>query len=87
MDFILWARILFVWNVAGLVILAVLWAHLGNLFDKKSLLHPSWLHRKFHINYFGCGLLTLIFNLLCPIVTIIHWICEFFYFICTVGRE
>ena len=87
MDFVLLAKILFAWNVAGILILAILWVNLCDLLDKKSLLHPSWLYRKFRINYFGCGLLTLIFNLLCPVVSIIHWICEFLYFVCTVGRE
>lgn len=87
MYFVLWAKILLAWNLAGMLILAITWANLGDPFDKKSLLHPSWLYRNFRINYFGCGLLTLIFNLLCPVVSIIHWICEFFYFVCTVGRE
>lgn len=86
-ELALWIKILLVWNICGFTLLAILWAEWLCISDDKCLLHPVWLYRKFKVNYFGCGLLTLIFNLLCPVVSVVYWLWNFIYFICTVGRK
>ena len=86
-EFFYWVGILFVWNICGLMFLCMLCDNLSSILDDKCPLHPAWVYRKFKVNYFGCGLLTLIFNLLCPVVSIIYWLWNLIYFICTVGRK
>ena len=86
-ELALWIKILFTWNLVGFVFLGIFWANWLNPLDDNCLLHPCWLYKKFKINYFGCGLLTIIFNLFCPIISIMYWLWKFIYFICTVGRR
>ena len=73
----------------------IVWIILGGMFsffpfDTYSLLgsfeylNPFFLY-KYHsnLNWFGVACLTLLYNLLCPSVTIIYWFCK----LCTVGRK
>ena len=46
-------------------------------------LNPMWLYRNFKVNYLGCALLTVTYNLLCPLGAAYYWLI----YICTVGRK
>lgn len=48
-----------------------------------EFLNPIYVYKNFKVNYFGCTILTIIFNLICPLATICYW----FYKLCTVGRK
>lgn len=52
-----------------------------------AYLNPVWLYRNYRVNYFGAFLLTLVFNLINPLVTVIYWPCVFIKWITTVGRK
>ena len=82
-------------NTGELIILLVAWNVIGgmcslvpadkcSLFGTFSYLNPIFLY-DYHsnLNWFGVILLTLFYNLLCPVATIIYW----FYKLCTVGRK
>lgn len=73
--------ILFAWNLFGFIILGN-WVLEGPL-DFSHILTPTGLYKHYKINYFGCFLLTLLANLLCPLFTIGFW----FYKLCTIGRK
>jgi hypothetical protein len=45
--------------------------------------NPIWIYQHYRVNIFGCVLLTVVYNLLCPIGSIIYWL----YKLCTVGRR
>ena len=79
--------ILFAWNTIGLVVYAGIQLHATWNINDYQLLNPCEIYELWDVNYFGCVLLTLIFNLLCPIWTIIYWFSKFMKFICTVGRR
>ena len=65
-----------VWNCLGFTISL----YLGDWYE----INPKYIWRQYHnINIFGCIVLTIILNLLCPIVSIFYW----FYKLCTVGRR
>ena len=44
---------------------------------------PIWIYKHYKVNYFGTIFLTIVFNVLCPILTIGYW----FYKLCTIGRK
>ena len=46
-------------------------------------LNPMWLYSNFRVNYFGCALLTVLHNLLCPLGAAYYWLI----YVCTVGRK
>lgn len=50
-------------------------------------LNPVWLWKKYKVNIVGCFFLTILFNLLCPLISVIYWIIKFIGWICTVGRK
>ena len=65
-----------VWNFLGFMI--------GLSLDNWYEINPKEIWRQYHnINIFGCIVLTILLNLLCPIVSIFYW----FYKLCTVGRR
>lgn len=86
-ELALWIKILLVWNISGFFLLVILWAESFSLWDDYCLLHPYWIYKKFNVNYFGCGLLTMLVNLCCPFISVVYWSWKFIYFICTVGRK
>ena len=57
----------------------------GEMSSIKSFeyLNPMWLYRNFKVNYLGCALLTVMYNLLCPLGAAYYWLI----YICTVGRK
>lgn len=79
--------ILFMWNIFGFVIYAGIQLNATWNTDDYQLLNPREIYELWDVNYFGCVLLTLIFNLLCPIWSIIYWFSKLMKFICTVGRR
>ena len=52
-----------------------------------AYLNPVWIYENYNVNFFGAFILMLLFNLTCPVVTIIYWFCKFIKFICTVGKK
>ena len=80
------------WNIIGLLII---WSVLGlivfNIFGedtriddgKLDFLTPKWIYHNYEVNWFGAFCLTLLFNLMCPLMSIGFW----FYKLCTVGRK
>lgn len=49
---------------------------------------PIWLYRTHHkLNFLGVFLLTCVYNLISPLVSLFYWIVKFIIFICTVGRK
>ena len=79
--------ILFFWNMVGFVIYLGIQLTATMITKPYTLLNPCDVYKLWAVNYFGCALLTLIFNLLCPVMSIIYWLRKFIYFICTVGRR
>lgn len=69
------------WNLIGLVCMG----SSSNLGEVLSLwrLTPQGVYKHFRVNYFGCFCVTLVFNLLCPVLSACYW----FYKLCTVGRN
>ena len=75
--------ILVIWNIFG-GMLSLLPHELYSLRGSFDYLNPLFLydhHNK--LNWFGVICLTLLYNLLCPLITIAYW----FYKLCTVGRK
>lgn len=56
----------------------------GNVF--VCYLSPVWLYQNYRINYFGCLVLTVLFNIACPLLSIIYWACKLIKWLFTVGR-
>lgn len=48
-----------------------------------QFVNPIWIYRHYGVNVFGAIILTILFNLICPIGSICYW----FYKLCTVGRR
>jgi hypothetical protein len=55
--------------------------------DFLCYLNPIWIWKNYKVNIIGCILLTVLFNLICPIISIIYWIIELIGWICTAGRK
>lgn len=77
-----------VWSVMGFVILAMFCVEedADNFIANASscdFLNPIYIYESVNVNWFGCFWITLVVNLLCPVVTICYW----FYKLCTVGRK
>jgi hypothetical protein len=83
----LYVEVLLVWNVLGGLLLLKLWVDTFKPQDSNNILSPIWIYSEWKLNYFGAGIVCLIFNLLCPTFSIILWFCKFTKFICTVGRR
>ena len=73
---------LWLWNLIGVFILGITSDH-GECLSTWRL-NPIDIYQCFKkVNYFGCFWLTLLFNLICPVVSVCYW----FYKLCTVGRK
>jgi hypothetical protein len=75
--------ILCIWNLVGFFIVGMS-SHDLNL---GEFLNPIDIYYNTHLNIFGCIVLTTIRNLLCPLMSIIVWICLLVYWLMTVGRK
>lgn len=70
-----------VWNIFGFIALLVIpYSRDAEIIEIFS---PKHIYKNIKINWFGCLILTLFFNLLCPVFTVGWW----FYWLCTVGRR
>lgn len=76
--------ILFIWNIVGLLIVGGLSHDCSNLGEYLS---PVDIYHNTNLNIFGCIILTILRNILCPVMSIIYWIGKFFYWLMTVGRK
>ena len=77
--------VLFSWNVVGFIVFISLFTCVDyfNLADDFRVLNPIYIYKKIRVNWFGAACLTLVFNLICPVVSLGYW----FYKLCTVGRK
>ena len=66
--------ILLCWNFVGFLI--------GTCTTNLHL-NPKKIYELHSVNIFGCVVLTIMFNLFCPVFSIGYW----FYKLCTVGRK
>jgi hypothetical protein len=48
-----------------------------------EFVNPIWLYKKYKVNWFGAGLITILFNILSLPFAFCYW----FYKLCTVGRK
>lgn len=77
---------LVVWNIFGAFILLPIILRGNNYWDEyieMDTLNPIYIYEHTNCNIFGTICLTILVNLLCPIVSICYW----FYKLCTVGRK
>lgn len=51
--------------------------------DGFEFVNPIWLYKRFTVNYFGAGLLTILFNILFLPFACCYWL----YKLCTTGRR
>ena len=75
--------ILILWHILGGLLNFFLYKTYS-VFGSFEYLNPLFLY-DYHskLNWFGVICLTLLYNLLCPLITIINW----FYKLCTIGRK
>lgn len=80
-----WVLGIIVWNIFGLVIcVAIMLDEHDSYADFNwDKLNPLYIYRNTNCNILGCILLTILVNLLCPILSICYWV----YKLCTVGRK
>ncbi len=74
--------IIVLYNVFGLVA----FLPIASMFTRAygfEFINPIWLYKHTSVNVFGAIFLSIVFNLMCPIIAIIYWL----YKLCTVGRE
>lgn len=74
--------IMLCWNVSGLFAFAIT-QKITNTILIEDMIAPWGVYKHMDVNWFGAIVLTLVFNLLCPIISIGWW----FYWLCTVGRK
>ena len=78
--------IVIIWHIIGMVVLAcaIESSHgpLNNVVGAEFV-NPCWVYKNYRVNLLGALLLSLIYNLLCPLVSVCYWI----YKICTIGRK
>lgn len=77
----LWWEVLLLWTI----IHNFLGFGVGLCFrcDCFQFVNPKWIYQNYKVNKFGAIFLSIVFNLICPIGTVIYW----FYKLCTVGRR
>jgi hypothetical protein len=81
-----------IWNVVGFGILYCYEESSSVYICRNSgqfmpYLNPVWLWKNYKINVIGLLFLILLFNLLCPLLSVVYWIAVFIKWICTVGRK
>lgn len=56
-----------------------------NLTGSEGLefVNPIWLYKKYKVNWFGVGVIAIVFNILCLPFACCYWFCK----LCTVGRK
>lgn len=77
--------IFIIWNIGGALIVSALSADYNyNLYEYLS---PISIYHNTNLNVFGCIVLTVLRNILCPLMSIIYWIGVLLYWLMTVGRK
>ena len=71
-----------VWNLFGFIALLLI-PYSRDAEDFKEMFSPKSIYKNAEVNWFGCIVLTIFFNLLCPVLSGGYW----FYWLCTVGRN
>ena len=70
-----------------IILVAIVWHFLGfmTMLGMAEFWHldPKDIYEWHRVNIFGCIVLTILFNLCMPVVSVGYW----FYRLCTVGRE
>lgn len=74
--------IILIWNVIGLLVFAIIYQQINAILI-EDMIAPWGVYKHINVNLFGTIVLTLVFNLLCPVLSIGWW----FYWLCTVGRK
>ena len=77
----IWKALIFIvvtWNVVGFTVSMIAINSEG-----FEYVNPVWIYKRYRVNYFGAGVLCILYNLICPIGSICYWI----YKLCTVGRR
>ena len=79
----IWSILLVVWILIGGLFSSIP-CEVYSLFVSFEYLNPIFLYN-YHsnLNWFGVICLTLLYNLLCPLITIAYW----FHKLCTIGRK
>jgi hypothetical protein len=75
-------RIFIMWNYIGFCILFII-PYTRNVHRVEEIFNPKEIYNNTEVNWFGCIMLTILFNLLCPAMTIGYWL----RWLCTVGRK
>lgn len=70
------------WNLFGFVALTLI-PYSRDAADFKEMFSPKGIYENAEVNWFGCIVLMIFFNLLCPVLSGGYW----FYWLCTVGRN
>lgn len=78
--------LLIVWNLFGGLALLILSVNRSFPGYPAEMLRYEWLYDEFNVNGFGCALLTILFNAMCPLYTVGYWFVRTFKYLCTVGR-
>lgn len=50
-------------------------------------LNPIWLYKNYKVNVIGLLFLTLLFNFICPVISVFYWVVVFIKWMCIVGRK
>lgn len=74
--------IMLAWNFLGFVAITII-PYSRDANEICEIFNPSEIYKLLSVNKFGCAMVTIFFNLLCPIFAIGYW----FYWLCTVGRN
>lgn len=81
-DIILSVYLLILWSLLGLAALVTI-TYSRESHVPEEFLNPVHIYRYTSVNWFGCILLTLFYNLLCPMLSVGYWL----YKLCTIGRK
>ena len=81
-----YAIMLIIWNLFGGVMLLILSVNRSFPGYPAEMLRYEWLYDEFNVNEFGCTMLAILFNALCPIYTICYWLVRTLKYLFTTGR-
>ena len=72
--------ILFAWNIIGSTIWVASHSSRYSVIERE-LVNPLFNKKNYAVNWFGAIMISLFFNLICPVASLIYW----FWKLCTVG--
>ena len=78
--------LLFLWNLSGLAIWIYIICHIEGPHQNTThaeFINPVWIYKNYKVNYFGAIVVSIGYSIICPMVTIYHWI----YKLMTIGRK